>query len=102
MPEPTETQLWAIAIKGDQSANDLKRDVSHLANVYPYKVPASGLRVGTLDSLMSLSDDLQKMDTLAEATVTRMYKQLTELVPDQDPTIIGGAPFFFSARGGLT
>ena len=86
-----ETQLWAIAIKGDQSASALKTEVGSMATVSPFKVPVNQLRVGTLDSLMSLSDDLSKMDVLSEATVTKMYKQLQELKPDADgPTIIGG------------
>jgi len=84
-----ETQLWAIAIKGSSSPAELKNAVGQLANVHSFKVPASGLRVGTLDSLMSLSDDLAKMDILAEATVSKMYKQLLDLKPDEEPTIIG-------------
>lgn len=83
--------LWAISIKGDQSSAALKTAVAEFANVTPFKIPANQLRVGTLDSLMSLSDDLVKMDTLAEATVTKMYKQLQELKPEDDgPTIFGG------------
>jgi len=38
---------------------------------------------------MSLSDDLAKMDLVAETTVTKMHKQLTELKPNEEPTIIG-------------
>ena len=87
-----ESTLWAIAIRGDQSSAALKQACGDMAVVDSFKVPASGLRVGTLDSLMSLSDDLAKMDVLAESTVTKMYKQLTELKPDDgEPTIIGGA-----------
>ena len=87
-----ETTLWAIGIRADQSGQELRRAVEPFAAVDPFKVPASGLRVGTLDSLMSLSDDLAKMDVLAEATVTRMYKQLSDLDPNGEaPTILGGA-----------
>ena len=86
-----ESTLWAIATRGDQSASALKSELAQYASVSPFKVPAQGLRVGTLDSLMSLSDDLTKMDVLAEATVTKLYKQLQELKPDENgPTIIGG------------
>lgn len=82
--------LWAIAIRGDSSVAALKSEVADLADVKPFRVPATGLRVGTLDSLMSLSDDLVKMEILAEATVTKMYKQLQELKPSiEGPTIIG-------------
>lgn len=86
-----ETQLWAIAVKGSASQSALKEATRDLAALSPFKIPGAQLRVGTLDSLMSLSDDLVKMDVLAEATVTKMYKQLVDLKPDDDPTIIGGA-----------
>jgi hypothetical protein len=86
-----ESQLWAIAIRGDRSAGELKSKVAELATVSPFKIPINQLRVGTLDSLMSLSDELMKMDTLAEATVSKMFKQLMDLKPDEEPTIIGGA-----------
>ena len=85
-----ESQVWAIAIKGDSSTHALKAETDQYAKSYPFKVPADGLRVGTLDSLMSLSDDLAKMEVLAEATVAKFYKQLQDLVPDMEPTIMGG------------
>jgi len=84
-----ETQLWAIGVKGDSNSAALKSAVQELAQVSTFKVPTN-LRVGTLDSLMSLSDDLGKMDILAEATVGKMYKQLVDLRPnDPEPTISG-------------
>ena len=39
------------------------------------------LRVGTLDSLLSLSDDLVKTTTLVEAVVAKIRRQLTDLEP---------------------
>jgi len=91
-----ETQLWAIAVKGDQSVSEIKKVCEELAEVSPFNVPASALRVGTLDNLMSLSDDLTKMETMADATVTKMYKQLMDLkdrvgIKDDEATI-GGVP----------
>ena len=87
-----ESQIWAIAIKGDQSKHALKTETKDFAACYPFKVPATSFRVGTLDSLMSLSDDLAKMDTLAEGTVSKFYKQLQDLLPgESEPGIEGGA-----------
>jgi V-type H+-transporting ATPase subunit C len=37
------------------------------------------LRVGTLDSLLSLSDDLVKTTNLVEAVVAKVRRQLVEL-----------------------
>ena len=42
-------------------------------DVQGFNVP-DGLRVGTLDSLMALSDDLAKMDTVSEATAFKIYE----------------------------
>jgi len=85
-----EPVLFAVAIKGDSSKRDLvaKTQDAGLCKISPFNVPANGLRVGTLDTLMSLSDDLIKMDALSEATVWKIYRQLMEL-KDGTPTIMG-------------
>ena len=85
----SETCVWAIGIKADRTGGELKAAVNNSATAYLFRVPTQNLRIGTLDSLMSLSDDLGKMDTLAEASVTKMYKQLVELNPNDDPSISG-------------
>lgn len=90
-----ESQLWAIAIRTDQTT---PKPDPQMATVDPFKVPVSGLRVGTLDSLMSLSDDLSKMDILAEATVAKIYKQLTDLKPDEEPTVNGVPPVVYTTK----
>jgi V-type H+-transporting ATPase subunit C len=87
-----ETQLWAIGIHGSSPVSALKAATSDLATCTPFTVPASELRVGTLDSLMSLSDDLAKMDILAEATVAKIYKQLLDLDASAVPSIKGVPP----------
>jgi len=84
-----ETQIWAIAVKGTASQSELDKAVSEFGTMHPFKVPGAQLRVGTLDSLMALSDDLVKMDLLAETTVNKMYKTLQDLKPDEEPTING-------------
>ncbi|KAL3925918.1 MAG: hypothetical protein SGPRY_003538 [Prymnesium sp.] len=83
-----ETQLWAIALKTENDDYHLKSKTEHLASVYDFRVPARSLRVGTLDSLMSLSDDLAKLDMLSESTVLKIYRQLFEL-KGEEPTING-------------
>lgn len=90
----SDTSVWAVGIRADRSAGELKSGTADTAAVFPFRVPASSLRVGTLDSLMALSDDLGKMDLLAEATVTKAYKQLSELNPNDEPSISGGAHIY--------
>jgi len=91
-----ETQLWGIATKHDSpSVAEIKKACEDLGVVTPWSIVGKShqhLRIGTLDSLMSLSDDLQKMETLGDVTVSKFYKQLTELLPDDDPSIHGMSP----------
>jgi V-type H+-transporting ATPase subunit C len=83
-----ESQLWVVAIKRNVSADLLKQKCGELCNISPFRVPVSELRVGTLDSLMSLSDDLVKMDTMAEASTFRMSSKLADL-KEEEPTVGG-------------
>ncbi|KAL1504843.1 hypothetical protein AB1Y20_008614 [Prymnesium parvum] len=88
MANAFETQLWAIALRTQTDDHYLKSKTEQLAAVYPFRVPARGLRVGTLDSLMALSDDLVKIDMLSESTVMKIYRQLYDL-KGEEPTING-------------
>ena len=88
MSTPMEPFLFAIAVKGDSPQHKLQAEVKQLAAMTRFAVPKEGLRVGTLDTLMALSDDLMKMDTMAEATVWKICRQLTEL-QEKAPTIMG-------------
>lgn len=49
---------------------------------FAFKLP-DGFKIGTLDSLLSLSDDLAKVNTAVEATVNKIRRQLYE-VQDED------------------
>eukprot|EP01112_Ceratiomyxa_fruticulosa_P017847 TRINITY_DN5633_c0_g1_i1.p1 TRINITY_DN5633_c0_g1~~TRINITY_DN5633_c0_g1_i1.p1 ORF type:complete len:376 (-),score=77.83 TRINITY_DN5633_c0_g1_i1:272-1399(-) len=67
---------------------------TNLAETYKFEVP-NELKVGTLDSLMSLSDDLQKMDIYVESVARKIVKQLVDIMekkPDKsDSLAINGA-----------
>lgn len=47
------------------------------SNNHKFEVP--DLKVGTLDSLMMLSDDLSRIDTFVENTTKKIVRQLTEI-----------------------
>lgn len=90
-----DTQLWAIAIKKGQSENQLfQATAASCALQTPFELPAAQLRVGTMDSLMSLGDDLTKIDMVAEATAFKLFKTVDDLNKDaggkgEEPTING-------------
>ena len=64
----------------DQTWNTLQQLTTHqndYSRNFKFQVPE--LRVGTLDSLMVLSDDLVKVNALVEAVVNKVRRQLFEL-----------------------
>lgn len=84
-----EKDLVAIAFKADKSREFLVSKLAGLAEVNDFPVPADELRVGTLDSLMSLSDDISKMDALAEATCFKLFRQHEDLKGGIAPSVMG-------------
>jgi V-type H+-transporting ATPase subunit C len=81
----SEGGLILIGLKKSESKQALAAKTAALAACKGFNVP-DGLRVGTLDSLMALSDDLAKMDTVSEATAFKIYTKLLEL-KGEAPTI---------------
>mmetsp|Transcript_6104 Transcript_6104/g.12408 ORF Transcript_6104/g.12408 Transcript_6104/m.12408 type:complete len:373 (-) Transcript_6104:436-1554(-) len=59
-----------------------------------YRFAIPDLRVGTLDSLLTLSDDLVKSCAVAEQTLAKVSRQITEINPDQSPDalLVDGVP----------
>jgi len=57
--------------------------------IYKFEVPS--LTVGTLDTLMNLSDDLGKTDALVESTVRKIEKTAQEL-GSHEGLAVGGVP----------
>ena len=71
---------WLDGVNEDRTWQLLQNKVSfesNLAENYKFKLPE--LRVGTLDSLMVLSDDLVKTNALVEAVVNKLRRQLFDL-----------------------
>ena len=73
---------WIVAVRGDANGRDqlssLRHVVDDLAEVHRMAVPLD-LSVGTLDELVSLSDDLAKADVHMDAALRRIARQLREL-----------------------
>lgn len=78
-------QLWIVTVpNGAQSsseatANALQKAVSEgsLLRVHKFDIP--NLTVGTLDSLMSLSDDLVKLNSQVEVCISGSLKQFSKM-----------------------
>lgn len=61
-------QLWLVTVPNKGESSDTTHQVLTLnvqnCKLYPFEMP--GLLVGTLDSLMALSDDLAKINSQVE------------------------------------
>lgn len=74
----------------------LKNSVNAEVGVDTLSVPT--LKVGTLDSLMSLSDDLERVDRYVESVVHRLEKEIRNLINSdanldrETPAQVGSGP----------
>eukprot|EP01122_Echinamoeba_exundans_P015079 TRINITY_DN7013_c0_g1_i1.p1 TRINITY_DN7013_c0_g1~~TRINITY_DN7013_c0_g1_i1.p1 ORF type:complete len:389 (-),score=96.63 TRINITY_DN7013_c0_g1_i1:57-1193(-) len=80
-----QKSFWLISVPKKESGPDvfdeLNRKVMSLdvaGEHYKFEIP--DLRVGTLDSLMTLSDDLSKIDTFVESVVKKIGRQILDLL----------------------
>jgi len=79
----------------DEAYARMTQKCAGMGSISKFPVPSSKLRVGTLDSLMSLSDELVKHDNFAEAIVGKIRRQLVELggkATEELPMLEGGIP----------
>lgn len=65
--------------------HDLRRQFATSAGVLQFNIPE--LRVGTLDSLMILDEELAKVDVMAEQSINKLQRQYDELNESEE----GGA-----------
>lgn len=72
--EETWRTVQKVTGKGDFSQN------------YRFELPMS-LRVGSLDKLMVLSDDLSRVDVHVEGVVNKIRRQVSELAPEEALTV---------------
>ena len=98
MASSGKKSYWLISApnEGDQPSNKAFEQLSYkisrehnFGTVYRFNVP--DLRVGTLDNLMSLSDDLNKIDQFVETVTRKIGSQLINLLDgNRDSTSIHG------------
>lgn len=87
-----DTQLWGIAIKEQDSEDALYKALSKSCSLIEKFAVPKGLRVGTMDSLMSLGDDLNKMDVNAEQVAFKVFKQLADIKGGTVAATVEGVP----------
>ncbi|XP_059516520.1 V-type proton ATPase subunit C 2 isoform X3 [Myotis daubentonii] len=80
------SEFWLISAPGDkENLHALERlnTVTSKSNLsYNTKFAIPDFKVGTLDSLVGLSDELGKLDTFAESLIKRMAQSVVEVMED--------------------
>ncbi|KAL7736148.1 hypothetical protein ACLKA6_003696 [Drosophila palustris] len=82
------SEYWIISAPGDKTCqqtfdtmNNLTSKQHNLCSNYKFHIP--DLKVGTLDQLVGLSDDLGKLDTYVEQITRKVAMYLGEVLEDQ-------------------
>ncbi|PAV76199.1 hypothetical protein WR25_21342 [Diploscapter pachys] len=78
------SELWLVSAPGEKNANDawdkLNRCTGNLSVNNKFNIP--DLKVGTLDQLVGLSDDLGKLDSTAEVVTRKLVTYFGEVLED--------------------
>ncbi|XP_063547431.1 V-type proton ATPase subunit C isoform X1 [Cydia strobilella] len=81
------SEYWVISAPGDKTCQqtwDTLNNATKSGNLSAnYKFPIPDLKVGTLDQLVGLSDDLGKLDTFVEGVTRKVAQYLGEVLEDQ-------------------
>ncbi|XP_012869128.1 PREDICTED: V-type proton ATPase subunit C 2 [Dipodomys ordii] len=80
------SEFWLISAPGDKEnlqALERMNTVTSKSNLsYNTKFAIPDFKVGTLDSLIGLSDELGKLDTFTESLIKRMAQSVAEVMED--------------------
>jgi len=82
------SEFWLISAPGDKTCqqtfdklNDVTHSQNNLSSNWKFAIP--DLKVGTLDQLVGLSDDLGKLDIYVEQVSRKIAAYLGEVLEDQ-------------------
>ncbi|XP_072220916.1 V-type proton ATPase subunit C 1-B [Leuresthes tenuis] len=87
--------FWLISVPLDKTSlttvEKLKRTITktHLASCWRFSIP--DLKVGILDSLLSVSDDLSKLDTLTESVIKTTCQCMKEVMEPSSDKVLENA-----------
>lgn len=79
-------EYWLVSVPGDKTPQEswekLFKQVQPLTNgTYKFNIPS--LKVGTLDQLFGLSDDLNKLDSFVEVVTRKVAQYLSEVLDNE-------------------
>lgn len=77
--------FWLVSVPRDESQaqwNRLQESTKGLSSSFKFNLP--GLKVGTLDALMCLSDELAKLDVYTETIMQKVYHYMANTLENND------------------
>lgn len=82
------SEYWIISAPGDKTCQQTWETMNNVTNKQNnlcdnFKMHIPDLKVGTLDQLVGLSDDLGKLDTFVEQITRKLAAYLGEVLEDQ-------------------
>ncbi|XP_059209685.1 V-type proton ATPase subunit C 1-B [Centropristis striata] len=89
------TDVWLISVPLDKtsltSVEKLKHTIAktNLASCCKFSIPE--LKVGILDSLLSVSDDLSRLDTLTESVIKKTHHCMREVMEQSSDKVLENA-----------
>ncbi|KAM6912844.1 V-type proton ATPase subunit C 1-B-like [Xenentodon cancila] len=89
------TDFWLISVPLDKTSlanvEKLRRNItkSHRASSWKFSIP--DLKVGILDSLLHVSDDLSKLDTLTESVIKKISQCMKEVMEPSSDKVMENA-----------
>ncbi|KAI1726277.1 v-ATPase subunit C domain-containing protein [Ditylenchus destructor] len=85
MATTNQNEIWIISAPGEKTPQEtwdrLQSVTSNLSVNSKFNVP--DLKVGTLDQLVGLSDDLTKLDSAAEQTTRKLVQYFAEVLEEE-------------------
>ncbi|KAM9341191.1 V-type proton ATPase subunit C 1-B [Symphorus nematophorus] len=89
------TDLWLISVPLDKtsstSVEKLKHTIAKTSQASCCKFSIPDLKVGILDSLLSVSDDLSRLDTLTESVIKKTYQCMKEVMEQSSDKVLENA-----------
>lgn len=77
--------FWLVSVPGDKTPQEawerLYKSVQSIATPFKFNIP--NLKVGTLDQLFGLSDELSKLDSFVEVVTRKVAQYLSEVLDNE-------------------
>lgn len=82
-------EFWLVSVPGEKTPQEawekLYKNIQTTANTFKFNIPS--LKVGTLDQLFGLSDELSKLDTFVETVTRKVAQYFSEVLEHENDKI---------------